>query len=113
MYAIIYNDNQPTFIPNPNDSFTIQPMDDFGSKTTFNRINPFSKDKAQLDKDRIDLGQEITIAGIPCRMEGWIDITQTTSFEKIAQLPAQNTIDLRFLSPTSFKQVKNVQPFPL
>jgi hypothetical protein len=45
--------NQPTFIPNPNDSFTIQPMDDFGSRTTFNRINPFSKDKAQLDKDRI------------------------------------------------------------
>ncbi|MUH01369.1 CRISPR system precrRNA processing endoribonuclease RAMP protein Cas6 [Scytonema sp. UIC 10036] len=60
-----------------------------------------------------DLGQEMTLAGIPCRMEGWIDITQTTSFEKIAQLPAQNTIDLRFLSPTSFKQVKNVQPFPL
>ncbi|GAB1540699.1 CRISPR-associated protein Cas5 [Scytonema sp. NUACC21] len=45
--------NQPTFIPNPNDSFTIQPMDDFSSKTTFNRINPFSNDKAQLDKDRI------------------------------------------------------------
>ncbi|NJL64960.1 MAG: hypothetical protein HC903_28150 [Methylacidiphilales bacterium] len=45
--------NQPTFIPNPNDSFTIQPMDDFGAKTTFNRINPFTNDRATIDKDRI------------------------------------------------------------
>ncbi|MEA5573556.1 CRISPR system precrRNA processing endoribonuclease RAMP protein Cas6 [Calothrix sp. UHCC 0171] len=60
-----------------------------------------------------DLGKEITIAGIPCRMDAWIDIAQTTSFEKIAQSPTQNTIDLRFLTPTSFKQAKNVQPFPL
>ncbi|RUS98589.1 hypothetical protein DSM106972_079750 [Dulcicalothrix desertica PCC 7102] len=45
--------NEPTFIPNPNASFTIQPMDDLGEKTTFNRINPFSNDKAQIDKDRI------------------------------------------------------------
>ena len=28
-------------------------MDDFGKKTTFNRINPFSNDKAQIGKDRI------------------------------------------------------------
>jgi hypothetical protein len=45
--------NFPTFTPNPNNSFTVQPMDDFGKKTTFNRINPFSDDKAQIDKDRI------------------------------------------------------------
>ncbi|NJR19703.1 MAG: hypothetical protein HC785_31270 [Calothrix sp. CSU_2_0] len=45
--------NQPTFIPNPHDSFTIQPMDDFGAKTTFNRINPFTNDRATIDKDRI------------------------------------------------------------
>jgi hypothetical protein len=45
--------NVPTFIPNSSSSFTVQPMDDFGKKTTFNRINPFSQDKAQIGKDRI------------------------------------------------------------
>jgi CRISPR-associated endoribonuclease Cas6 len=60
-----------------------------------------------------DLGAEITIAGIPCRLDGWIDITQAASFEKIAQLPTKNAIDFKFLTPTSFKQGKNVQPFPL
>ncbi len=64
-----------------------------------------------------DLGNEITLAGIPCRLDGWIDITQTTSFEKLAQLPTQRSnqgaIDLKFITPTSFKQGKNVQPFPL
>lgn len=44
---------EPPFVPNPSAGFTIQPMDDLGEKTTFNRINPFSTDKAQLDKDRV------------------------------------------------------------
>lgn len=44
---------EPTFKPNPSNSFTLQPMDDLSKKTTFNRINPFSSDKAQIDKDRI------------------------------------------------------------
>ncbi len=44
---------QPTLTPNPTTGFTVQPMDDFGAKTTFNRINPFSTEKAQLDKDRV------------------------------------------------------------
>jgi CRISPR-associated endoribonuclease Cas6 len=61
----------------------------------------------------VDLGNEITLAGIPCQLGSWIDITQASSFEKMVQLPAQNTIDLEFLSPTSFKQGKNIQPFPL
>ncbi len=42
----------PLFQPNLTQSFTVQPMDDLGSKTTFNKINPYSTDKAQLDKDR-------------------------------------------------------------
>ena len=33
--------------------FTVQPMDDLGEKTTFNKINPFSTQKAVLDKDRV------------------------------------------------------------
>lgn len=60
-----------------------------------------------------DLGHEITLAGIPCCLDGWIDITQATSFDKIAQLSTQNAIKLKFLTPTSFKQGKNIQPFPL
>ena len=44
---------EPLFLPNPATGFTIQPMDDLGEKTTFSRINPFSTDKAQLNKDRV------------------------------------------------------------
>ncbi len=44
---------QPQWQPNPNRSFTVQPMDDLGEKSTFSRINPFSTQKAQLDKDRV------------------------------------------------------------
>jgi hypothetical protein len=44
---------EPLFQPNLANSFTVQPMDDLGEKTTFNRINPYSTDKAQLDKDRV------------------------------------------------------------
>ncbi len=61
----------------------------------------------------VDLGNEITLAGVPCQLGGWVDITQASSFEKMVQLPTQNLIDLQFLSPTSFKQGKNIQPFPL
>lgn len=45
--------SEPLFLPNPATGFTIQPMDDLGEKTTFSRINPFSTDKAQLNKDRV------------------------------------------------------------
>lgn len=41
------------FQPSPETGFTVQPMDDLGDKTTFNRINPFSTEKAQLNKDRV------------------------------------------------------------
>ncbi|MFN6569872.1 hypothetical protein [Dendronalium sp. ChiSLP03b] len=44
---------EPLFQHNSTCGFTVQPMDDLGEKTTFNRINPYSTDKAQLDKDRI------------------------------------------------------------
>ncbi|MDZ8108262.1 MAG: hypothetical protein RM338_21940 [Nostoc sp. DedQUE12a] len=44
---------EPLFQHNSNAGFTVQLMDDLGDKTTFNRINPYSTDKAQLDKDRV------------------------------------------------------------
>ena len=45
--------SEPPFQLTPTTGFTVQPMDDLGEKTTFNRINPFSTEKAQLDKDRV------------------------------------------------------------
>jgi CRISPR-associated endoribonuclease Cas6 len=60
-----------------------------------------------------DLGSEITLAGVPCRLSQWIDISQGSSFKKLLQIPVQNTIKLQFLSPTSFKQSGTIQPFPL
>ena len=36
-----------------NKSFTVQPMDQLGSKSTFNRINTYSSEKATLKRDRI------------------------------------------------------------
>ncbi|MBD2027012.1 hypothetical protein [Leptolyngbya sp. FACHB-711] len=44
---------EPLFQSQAGRSFTVQPMDDLGAKTTFSRINPFSPEKAQLDKDRV------------------------------------------------------------
>jgi CRISPR-associated endoribonuclease Cas6 len=60
-----------------------------------------------------NLGGEIVLADIPCRLGKWIDIVQASSFEKLALQPTQNVIELQFLSPTSFKQNQNIQPFPL
>ncbi|MBW4566394.1 MAG: CRISPR system precrRNA processing endoribonuclease RAMP protein Cas6 [Mojavia pulchra JT2-VF2] len=60
-----------------------------------------------------DLGGEIILAGVRCRLSEWIDISQTSSFAKLVQIPGQNIIKLQFLSPTSFKQSGAVQPFPL
>ena len=44
---------EPQFQLNQTTGFTVQPMDDLGEKTTFSKINPFSTQKAQLDKDRV------------------------------------------------------------
>jgi CRISPR-associated endoribonuclease Cas6 len=60
-----------------------------------------------------DLGSEITLADVSCRLSEYINISQTSSFAKLVQLPVQNTIKLKFLSPTSFKQKGAIQPFPL
>ncbi len=43
--------------------FTVQPMDDLGEKTTFERISPFSDETAKLGKDRI-----ITLGMLPLKM---------------------------------------------
>ncbi|WP_084555177.1 CRISPR system precrRNA processing endoribonuclease RAMP protein Cas6 [[Phormidium ambiguum] IAM M-71] len=60
-----------------------------------------------------DMGSEITLTNIPCRLGNWVNIQHSTSFAALAQVPSQNTIELQFLSPTSFKQEQVIQPFPL
>ncbi|MDK2410912.1 CRISPR system precrRNA processing endoribonuclease RAMP protein Cas6 [Aphanizomenon sp. PH219] len=60
-----------------------------------------------------NLGGEITLAGISCKLGKWINIYQSSNFEKLLEIPSQNVIELQFLSPTSFKQNQNIQPFPL
>lgn len=60
-----------------------------------------------------DLGGEISLAGIACRMGKWVEILQASSFEKLTQVSPKKVVELQFLSPTSFKQGKDIQPFPL
>ncbi len=60
-----------------------------------------------------DLGGEITLAGIPCRIGKSVEILRASSFEKLAQVPSEQVVELQFLSPTSFKQSQDIQPFPL
>ena len=60
-----------------------------------------------------DIGGEITLTGIPCRLGKWVEILQTNSFEALSQVSPQKLIELQFLSPTSFKQSQVIQPFPL
>jgi CRISPR-associated endoribonuclease Cas6 len=60
-----------------------------------------------------DMGGEISLTGVPCRLGKWIDIKHATSFAALTQVAAQNVINLEFLSPTSFKQAQAIQPFPL
>jgi CRISPR-associated endoribonuclease Cas6 len=60
-----------------------------------------------------DIGNDITLTKIPCRLGKWIDIKHSVSYESLIQVPAKNIIELEFLSPTSFKQGERVQPFPL
>ncbi|MDH6088459.1 CRISPR system precrRNA processing endoribonuclease RAMP protein Cas6 [Umezakia ovalisporum] len=59
------------------------------------------------------LDGEITLGGIPCQLGKCIDIFPTSSFEQLVNLPTQSVIELKFLSPTSFKQRGFIQPFPL
>ncbi len=60
-----------------------------------------------------DLGNEINLTGVTCRLGNWIEILQSSSFELLSQVPSQKEITFQFLSPTSFKQSQVIQPFPL
>lgn len=58
-----------------------------------------------------DLGHSLTWAQVPCRLGTNVEI-QGANFEALMGASSK-TIQLEFLSPTSFKQAGNIQPFPL
>lgn len=60
-----------------------------------------------------NLGGEIALADVSCQVGKEVEILESSSFEKLARIPAQNAVELKLLSPTSFKQEQHVQPFPL
>ncbi|MGB3264030.1 MAG: CRISPR system precrRNA processing endoribonuclease RAMP protein Cas6 [Microcoleus sp.] len=60
-----------------------------------------------------DIGKDIALTGVVCRLEDCVEIVQASSYEMLAESPGQKSIALEFLSPTSFKQIKVIQPFPL
>lgn len=60
-----------------------------------------------------DIGREISLADIPCRLGKWLEIRQITSLAALSKIAPQGAIALEFLSPTSFKQNGAIQPFPL
>lgn len=60
-----------------------------------------------------DVGKDITLTEVPCRLGEQVAVLQASSYETLAGMPAQKAITLEFLSPTSFKQSQLVQPFPL
>lgn len=60
-----------------------------------------------------DLGAEIKLVAIPCRLSQQVDLKVSSSFKTLLQVEPQTTITLKLLSPTSFKQGKIIQPFPL
>ncbi len=60
-----------------------------------------------------DLGGEMTLTDIPCRLGHWVEFLDTSTFAALSQAPPLRAIELEFLSPTSFKQSQRIQPFPL
>lgn len=54
---------EASFHPELMNGFTVQPMDDLGDKTTFDRISPFSDETAKLGKDRV-----ITLGMLPLKL---------------------------------------------
>jgi CRISPR-associated endoribonuclease Cas6 len=60
-----------------------------------------------------NLGQEIVLGGIACRLGQKINILRMNHFQQLVQTAPKEVIELEFLSPTSFKQEQHIQTFPL
>lgn len=59
------------------------------------------------------LGQEILVTDVPCQMTPQVQIVASNSYGKLAQTSPQDSLELEFLTPTSFKQKDCIQTFPL
>lgn len=61
-----------------------------------------------------DLGQEIFLTDITCQVSSQVQIIASSRYEKLAQIAPLDSLELEFLTPTSFKQDDIIiQPFPL
>lgn len=95
--------------------FTISIKPNYSRQQIFLQIGLFQKELLAplLWGLSHDLGKKITLAGISCQLEKWVDFKLISSFEVLSKVLPQRVISLQFLSPTSFKQSKAIQPFPL
>jgi CRISPR-associated endoribonuclease Cas6 len=59
-----------------------------------------------------DIGADIALTGIPCRLGEAVEVVEASSYEILAESSPQRSIELEFLSPTSFNQLQSSQPFP-
>jgi CRISPR-associated endoribonuclease Cas6 len=60
-----------------------------------------------------DLGQAIALASVNCRIGHSLTWESSEDYGNLRQNTPLSTVNLRFLSPTSFKQDRSIQPFPL
>lgn len=60
-----------------------------------------------------DLGKEIKLAQVPCQLGKSIKWFRSSNFQSLLDLPAASSLQLNFVSPTSFKQQEVIQSFPL
>lgn len=60
-----------------------------------------------------ELGKEILLSDIPCRLGRVVEISQTQNFANLLQIPSEELIEIDLITPTSFKQNQVIQPFPL
>jgi CRISPR-associated endoribonuclease Cas6 len=59
------------------------------------------------------LGQEVLVMDVPCQMTPQVQIVASNSYGKLAQVSPQDSLELEFITPTSFKQKDCIQTFPL
>jgi CRISPR-associated endoribonuclease Cas6 len=60
-----------------------------------------------------DLGKTVELGDSFCQFSSQLSPFQQSDYYEMYQAPAQSEIKLQFLTPTSFKQNKVIQPFPL
>lgn len=58
-----------------------------------------------------DLGTSIDIANTTCKISHQVDLMASNSYLKLTEIDVNQSIILNFLSPTSFKQQKQIQLF--